>query len=115
MSYTQYIFHDGMLMSQFKVKGDSLEDMFDAYCKPIMLNAMKQHNVKLHKQINTYVKYCETIEKLKFDCFKIKTSDLLLYTTCWCSLVKFGKRDAMDCIFLKRKKKKKNKLRIVNT
>ena len=114
MTYTQYIFHNDTLMSKFKTKGDSLEDMFNSHCKPILLNAMKRQNVPLHKQIHTYEEYCKTIEKQKFNCYKIKVSDLLLYTTCYCSLVKFGRRDPHDCIFIKNKKKNKKKLRIID-
>tara|TARA_R110002020_G_scaffold311311_1_gene526961 strand:+ start:1125 stop:1463 length:339 start_codon:yes stop_codon:yes gene_type:complete len=109
-TYTQYIFHNDILISKFKAKGDSLEDMFNIHCKPMLLNTMKRHNISLHKQIDTYEEYCNTIEKQKFNCYKIKASELLLYNTCYCSLVKFGKRDPQDCIFLKNKKK----LRIVN-
>ena len=114
MTYTQYIFHNDTLMSKFTTKGDSLEDMFNIHCKPIILNGMKNNNVSINDQMEHYSDFCKVIEKQKFDCYKIKTSDLLLYATSYCCLVKFGKRDSNDCIFMKNKKKNKKKLRIGN-
>ena len=67
MTYTQYIFHNDTLMSKFKTKGDSLEDMFNIHCKPILLNALKKQNVSLHKQIHTYEEYCNSIKFLHLE------------------------------------------------
>ena len=106
MTYTQYIFHENNLICQFKTKGDSLDDMFRLQAKTVMENAIREHNVPIYKQINTYIEYCKVIEKKKLDCFKVRTSDLLLYATCFSTLVKFGIKDRDDCIFLKDKKKR---------
>ena len=112
MTYTQYVFHNNTLITKFKTDKDNLEDIWNTQSKPLMLDSMRKYNVTLTKQINTYSEYCKVIEKQIFDSYKVSRGDLLIYNTCYSALVKFGKRDHHDCIFLKHKKKKKKKLRI---
>ena len=90
---------------KFNVDTDDWNNIYNEFGKDLITKAFVQ-NVSIKNQINKYKCFCDVLVKKKFDCYKIRSSDYLIFLSCFMALVKFNVISPLDIIILKKKKKK---------
>ena len=94
-----------LVIGRFKTRTTDLNLLYKEMSEPVVLQALKD-NINIKVQIKNYKLFCDNIHKQKFNCYKLRASDLIMYLTCYLCLTKFNV-EVQEPFFYKLKKKKK--------
>jgi hypothetical protein len=104
--YNLYLHDEDTLILKYKVWTDDVMKLYNQLAKPCLVNALRK-GFSLEFQAENYERYMKNIQKRKFDCYKIRRTDIELYLCCYLALYKMKKlKSYNDMMILKIKKKK---------
>jgi len=106
LKYNLYLYHNNVFIGKYALFHDDIKKLTMEYSNPLLLNGFK-NNVSINDQIEQLNEFCNQIAKMKFDCYKVPMSDLVLFMNSAFGLYRYNRKSWNDFVILKRKKKKK--------
>ncbi len=106
LKYNLYLYHNNVFIGKYALFHDDIKKLTMEYSNPLLLNGFK-NNVSINDQIEQLNEFCNQIAKMKFDCYKVKMSDLVLFMNSAFGLYRYNRKSWNDFVILKKKKKKK--------
>jgi len=105
--YRLYLSDGDVTIAKFKTRSDDMNLVYKEYGEEIILQGLRK-GFTIEQQVKKYKLFIEAIHKQKRNCYKIRTSDLFMYLSCYSALYKFN--EEMDTpMFLKIKNKNSNR------
>jgi len=104
--YNLYLHHDNMLMLKYRIWTNDLNELCTKFATPCLKKGLHK-GYSLEFQSKYYKRFMRELEREKFNCYKIKKTEIDLYLVCYLSLYKLKKikQPLTDLIILKIKKK----------
>lgn len=106
LKYNLYLYHNNVFIGKYALFHDDIKKLTMEFSNPLLLNGFK-NNVSINDQIEQLNQFCNQIAKMKFDCYKVKMSDLVLFMNSAFGLYRYNRKSWNDFVILKKKKKKR--------
>ena len=107
LKYNLYLYHNNVFIGKYGLFYNDIETLTKEYTQKILVDAFRR-GVSIERQIKNLTKFCDKIAEMKFNCYKVKMSDLILFMNTALCLFRYNQKSFDDFIILKIKKKKTN-------
>lgn len=107
LKYNLYLYHNNVFIGKYGLMDNDINKLINEYTQKFLVNAFRQ-GVSIQNQISNLTKFCDKIAEMKFNCYKVKMSDLILFMNAALCLFRYNIKSWNDFIILKIKNKKTN-------
>ena len=108
LKYNLYLYHNNVFIGKYGLFHNDIETLTKEYTQKILVDAFRR-GISIERQIKNLTKFCDKIAQMKFDCYKVKMSDLILFMNTALCLFRYNQKSFDDFIILKIKNKKTKK------
>jgi len=105
LKYNLYLYHNNVFIGKYGLMDNDINKLINEYTQKFLVGAFRQ-GVSIKNQISNLTKFCDKIAEMKFNCYKVKMSDLILFMNAALCLFRYNKKSWNDFIILKIKNKK---------
>ena len=108
LKYNLYLYHNNVFIGKYGLFHNDIETLTKEYTQKILVDAF-QRGISIKQQIKNLTKFCDKIAQMKFDCYRVHMSDLILFMNTALCLFRYNQKSFDDFIILKIKNKKTKK------
>tara|TARA_R100000734_G_C3209492_1_gene25178 strand:- start:100 stop:474 length:375 start_codon:yes stop_codon:yes gene_type:complete len=113
LKYNLYLYHNNVFIGKYGLFYNDINKLTKEYTQQILVDAFRR-GVSIQQQIKHLTKFCDKIAEMKFNCYKVKMSDLILFMRIALCLFRYNQKSFDDFIILKIKNKNKKYKKIID-
>jgi hypothetical protein len=113
LKYNLYLYHNNVFIGKYGLFYNDIEKLTKEYTQEILIDAFKK-GLSIKEQIIILNKFCDKIAQMKFDCYRVRMSDLILFMRTALCLFRYNEKSWNDFIILKIKNKNKKYKRVID-